>query len=465
MISGYVVESSPQASHSNTFSDAPWTKTDATVGTIKTSWYETYRGNMLENFESSADWIVTGIGTTVVDNTTQYICGTQSVKLNAIGINAATMEKIINWDLSSVNNFVLWLYVENISNTVSNIGIQFSSTADFSKYMNGSIAYTQLRNGWNRILLYKKDTWVSVNGDTWSNKMVRVKFILIPKPFHNISVSFADLRTNYASSKAKIIITFDDNRTSVYEKAYPMMKANNQVGCIGVVTDGVGSVLPHESAIKCSTLEQIKKMYNDGWDVVNHSKTHVDLTTLPALSLNSEVNDAYNYLVSNGFGKSAKFFIYPEGRYNSNVISKVKENHVWARTVKVSPEQNPQITRYNDMEFETSATYVKNKTTLVQAERSVDRIINSGGCVIFIFHGIVDSNPGTWEWLTSDFQSLSKYIKTKMDASQVDVETLSTYFNSFINTSDGNIRSKLMGRTNYNLSIKEVRTRSSSLIN
>ncbi len=135
-----------------------------------------------------------------------------------------------------------------------------------------------------------------------------------------------------ASATPKVIITFDDGDSSVYLKAFPIMKANNQPGVAFIITGRV-SEASGKNGFADLTLTQIKDLYSNGWDISSHTVNHKDLTKKSSSEINNELSISKNWLENSGFTKSSRFFAYPFGGYNSKVIAAVKNNgYLAART-------------------------------------------------------------------------------------------------------------------------------------
>jgi len=229
-----------------------------------------------------------------------------------------------------------------------------------------------------------------------------------------------------AAERPTVIITFDDGWLSVYNKAYPIMQANNQKGVDFVIIDpilGGWSDFTQRS--------QLNILYGAGWDISSHTYSHIALTTGNNTALNYELAASKDWLNANGYPRGAMFLAYPYGDYNSNVIAALKANgYVAARTIEASNTNNMHYNLSSPDIFSLKSYEViggqDNDTTIIN---QIDNIIASNGLLILAFHKIVDTlsanatNAET-EFTTSDFQNVSNYLKNK----NVDVRTLSDYF-------------------------------------
>ncbi len=75
-----------------------------------------------------------------------------------------------------------------------------------------------------------------------------------------------------------LMLHFDDGYPSEFSEAASYMKTKGLRGTIGVVSSFIG-----KSGLM--NITQLQQLYNDGWDLVNHSNTHIDASTKEANSI------------------------------------------------------------------------------------------------------------------------------------------------------------------------------------
>lgn len=246
----------------------------------------------------------------------------------------------------------------------------------------------------------------------------------------------ASTQVTYYVAKAKVMITFDDGWASVNNTAYPIMKSNGQAG-VAFVYPAVNDSLVIDVGSDFMTIAQLDALYMSGWDISSHTYNHVNLTTVNTTVLNSELSRSKAWLESQGYTRSSIFLAYPEGSFNSSVITAAKNNnYVAARTVNPPTD----YARFNNLSGDaifnlTSYETQGGTTTGIMVNNEIDNMLSKGGLLILTFHKIVtvlstDPDNATTEFTTADFQTVSNYLKTKSDAGQLDVVTMSTYFNT-----------------------------------
>jgi peptidoglycan/xylan/chitin deacetylase (PgdA/CDA1 family) len=130
-----------------------------------------------------------------------------------------------------------------------------------------------------------------------------------------------------------IILTFDNGYASHYTNALPALR---QLGWTGVEDLQITGLPSSEGGL---TDTQIRGLIAAGWELDTQGMSHVDLTTLSASQLTSEIASARQTLQTR-YGVPVNWFSYPSGDYNSTVVAAVRAagylgattvNRGWAR--------------------------------------------------------------------------------------------------------------------------------------
>jgi peptidoglycan/xylan/chitin deacetylase (PgdA/CDA1 family) len=375
-------------------------------------------GSQIDNFENLSNWtLIGGIGASREADTVNFKEGAQGIKLIATNGNDSFIDKVISNNFSNTNNFAFWLYVYDASK-FDHVTLYFTSTGSaWSKYFSkGLWGNNTVKTGWNKIVFGKSD-FGTFNGESWNNVMNRVRLRIGPAVGQNVNATVDDLRYDMTGQRAKMIIDFDDAYGNV-TKTLPILSANNQSAVTFVITSGVGN----EGEMN---LADLRSLQSKGWDISSHTVNHANLPTVDDSTQTSELNDSYDWLVTNNFQKSAGFIAYPNGAFNDAVIDKVKKRYILGRaTVSVSTQQhfNPS----DDAEsYIQRIIYILNTTTVQSVKDQINDSINSKLLGVLVFHDIVDSDPATYQYLKADFQIISDYIKSR--STDIDVITYSDY--------------------------------------
>jgi len=378
------------------------------------------QGGLLDNFENLSNWsIQEGSQSADIVNFKE---GSQGLKLITDSSRSAT-DKVINNDFSNTNNIAFWLYVYNAS-TFSNVRIYLTSipSGSWSSYFTNQ--FYGVKTGWNRII-FGKNSFSNYNNESWNNVMTRMRIAIYPFSGSVTSATIDDLRYNVTGKRAKMIISFDDGLINVSTDANPILTANNQPATAFIITGQVGNVGQ-------MNLTDLRNLQTKGWDISSHTISHADLSTLDDSTLINELNGSYDWLVTNNFQKSAGFIAYPYGSFNDKVIDYTKKRYVLGRSI------TPQSTQQHFDNSDDAELYIQrivevyNITTVQYVEDQINDSMNSKLLGELVFHNIVDSNPTTYDYLRTDLQKISDYLKSR--ASDIDVVTYSDYMIPNINS-------------------------------
>lgn len=373
-------------------------------------------------FDMSGNWTVGGIGASQRADTINFKEGSQGLKLIATNGSSAFTDSAISANFSDTNNFVVWTYIENASN-LTFVRLYLTSTGkNWNKYFYDDVWKNGFETGWNK-LVFNKNNFENDGGESWNNIMNRMRLRIGPTGTANINVTFDDIRDNMIGQRAKLMIEFDDGDNSTYTNAYPILKANNQTAISFVVTSYIGNP-------DIMNLDNLRTLQNAGWDISSHTVDHYDLTSLDGVLLTTELNDSYNWLVSNRFQKSAGFISYPYGTFNDLVIDKVKKRYIFGRST--SPDTEFQhFTPDDSIRYIQRTINVYNGTTVQTIENQLNNIINAKLLGILLFHDI-SNYPDIYSYPITDFQTISNYIKSR--SVDIDVVTYNDYVISNINS-------------------------------
>ena len=219
-----------------------------------------------------------------------------------------------------------------------------------------------------------------------------------------------------------ISIVFDDGWGSQYSKAYQKMKEHDMLGNIAVITGNVAGA----PANGYCTLAQLQEMYNAGWDMVSHTKTHISLLGASLADVKTELRNSQQDLAGFGFLRSHKHFVYPGTAYDSQAIGEVKKLYRSARGLGLWYTGWPM---FGDAKYHYGQSiYAINTTPVADITAMVDKIKQFGGYHTFTFHEIIDSPSTQYQYSTSNFNAVIDYIA----ASGIPVVRISDMFGESI---------------------------------
>jgi len=199
-----------------------------------------------------------------------------------------------------------------------------------------------------------------------------------------------------------VILWFDDGLKNTFDVAYPKMKEYGYIGMVSVITDRVGGVFDDGKwrDKPCMSLSELKKLQEDGWEIVSHSRTHSYLNEIPQDQAENEIIGSKKWIEQN-LGILPKAFVYPYDVVVHEDI--VQENYEFQRTYQVGI--------WNGHDNNITVVFIKQGETW-KVDYCLKKIKEDGGFAVFVLHSIVDSPEGPWENTPGEFQSLLSNIST-----------------------------------------------------
>jgi uncharacterized repeat protein (TIGR02543 family) len=234
----------------------------------------------------------------------------------------------------------------------------------------------------------------------------------------------------------KVIFTFDDGWVDTRTVAYDILEAFNFPATVYVCRDLAN--LP-----QFMSTEQIDFLYNEGWDISNHTSNHLAYGTSSEYAATTDLNELYskymlnqNWIINN-FGPRGVFNVaYPSGGYSNDLINQVIKK-IGAMTGRLAEEEGSQPTPLTDsMHFYKIPVYPlesegDNPVTL--AREKIEAAMVTGDTVVFMLHRVlpVAQTPDPYPYLTDvDFTTIVNYVQSQVLANTVDVMTMSEWYYS-----------------------------------
>jgi peptidoglycan/xylan/chitin deacetylase (PgdA/CDA1 family) len=378
-------------------------------------------GILLYNFSSNADWTNGSPGLNAT-NSTFYTEGDSALSINALEGISYWLWRPCLWNFSTAENIGIDIYCPDAS-AVSQLGIHFSSASNASWEKQARVGLkSYLDTGWNRLSL-SKSAFVLEQGESWENTMTKFRVQLDPLA-SNATILIDNLRVNYTGFP-KVIITHDGNYDGIDSLAEPILDYYG-FDCVRYVENyTIGNTGQ-------TTIENLTRQYNKGWDISNHGEKHLDAVTLNETALDREVNLCYSWLTAHGFTRSAKFYCYPFGHYNNAVVATVMEHHVMARDSTTGRYEK----HYNASEVGSRRMYqlkgvtVTNKTTIASVMAAINSSLSTNGILVLIFHSLSTTSgalPANY-WNATSYNQTMELLKTYQTENKLQVVTLSEYY-------------------------------------
>jgi peptidoglycan/xylan/chitin deacetylase (PgdA/CDA1 family) len=356
------------------------------------------KATVIQNFQTGHGWTKATLGA-LVDDTTDWVKGTQCVKLTTDGASGACVCK--KTGLTAINftgrQPIVWIKV-NDQSRVWELSLYLSSDNLTSHFYIFDIKTNQLDSGkWIPLVLSFTNATV-----TGTPNRAAINSIQFRAKDNGSSLPF-DLKIGGIGSVAEASagvcsITFDDNWASAYDVARPIMDAYNFAGTMYTIPDAVGTT-------NYMTLAQLKKLQDEaGWDVAGHHQTN--LTTLQ--NPDYAVRSVKKWLGENGFHKGLSEFAYPNGAYNDDVIAAVKRHFRSGRSI-IEKAEVPMPADL--MRLKVLQCY--NTVAPATIAAAVTAALTNKDWLILVFHKIVTTATVSTEYSTANFTTVIGDIATQ----------------------------------------------------
>ena len=128
------------------------------------------------------------------------------------------------------------------------------------------------------------------------------------------------LKNNKDLPEKTVALTIDDAFSSIYKKAWPLLREKRLPFTIFVSTEPVKS-----NSKNYMNWEQVKEMANNGVTIGHHTQNHFHLVGKKKETIISEIEEASNDFLKN-LGYTPNIFAYPYGEYSSE-IKQITKNY------------------------------------------------------------------------------------------------------------------------------------------
>lgn len=201
------------------------------------------------------------------------------------------------------------------------------------------------------------------------------------------------------------IVTFisDDNKSDFLSIEKPIFDKYKIKSTLAVITDTVGS----EDSL---TLEQLKQLQEEGFEVVSHSKTHsknifkaseYDLNSVSDENILEEYKESSEWLKSNGF-KGFDVIVYPWGEFGNETYRYIE---LASKYYKYGINATPYNKDYNDMYI--NRLFLNKNNSIDKYKKAIDKIIENNGWLILGIHS------NTEEMSSEYLEEIISYMQNK----------------------------------------------------
>lgn len=345
----------------------------------------------------------------------------------------------LNEDGTDFDGIGLMFYMPNTT-TMSVLNVFLSATGGYGA---GDYAYRGVntvdgkldsiggspRGGWNWIYLPKSIfTLGTLDMTDPSNLMMMIG---IRMPANSGSIDLSSLWWNLPKPTAQAVITFDDAYASVYTEAFPYMQARGIKGTVYICGSLVG-------VTDYLTLPQLQELHDAGWDICNHSYTHVNATDYNTPELVREyMNDVARndrWLADNGFYRGRKHYAYPNGTATLGLhdVAIEEAGYKTARVINSTGTGAQHIigtpNRYMiPAKGVTSTVTVSDMTTKLDNVQGIGTTIAEGGRAAFSYFHEIKDEVGNIYWSPANFEAYIDDLYARIQAGNFEAKTITEW--------------------------------------
>ncbi|MCW2276664.1 polysaccharide deacetylase family protein [Heliophilum fasciatum] len=305
--------------------------------------------------------------------------------VRALQVTGNRIHIVINgsWDVSQADALAVDIYPHAAPSLLTSLVIKFFAGEGKRKgFSSGEIkARIRVDRQWQTVAVRKSD-FLAFGGAT-VNDWAAIQGCEVTATGDARGLSLDDLRgVRYGTKRGKVIVRFDDGFQSVYAVALPYMARKGLVGFASVIVGNIGKIIEGRLHM---TVEQIRALQSQGWDISSHTMSHPSLPNLdgnPAL-LEYEIGASYRWLRHHGFAQGAQFFVFPGHQVSAMSYQKARDYHTLAYGGADCIDTFPPLGRWT-----MHSTICENRTA-AQIQALIDDCANHGGLLTITFHDLV----------------------------------------------------------------------------
>ena len=271
------------------------------------------------------------------------------------------------------------------------------STNEFSALLNGLASLNEYDN-------YKNEIAAARDGEV--NLLTKVKKIDEHLEHNILEATKRNLINTSNYKKEPTFVFIDDDGTKQFlTKLKPIFDKKGYKCGISIVAEKVESV----SGKYYMCLDDLKKLQNEGYEILNHSNTHSNVHWRDSIDLDlieKDIKDGQNFMLKNGF-PLYDILVYPYGLFNDNKNSICNVAKKYCR-VGINASNN--LKTYNDTPCDNmylERIFLNKNADITYYTNMIDECIENNGWMIFGTHSGSDEIDGEY------LEQIINYIESK----------------------------------------------------
>jgi len=255
------------------------------------------------------------------------------------------------------------------------------------------LTYRMKGTGYQQIQVSRNDFSVSSGSPAWDN-IQRIAFRTLSSGI----IRMGKIET-YSPRYALCTLWHDDGYESFYTKVYEYLKTKNMRAVSALIGEYIG-----ESNFL--DIPKIKEMMSYGMEFINHTYSHVNLTTLSLLQAEYEVAKGLETLLNLGAGKSAYYLSVP-GSHTNDAVNAIFKKYATVCKLRTGLERIPVFEPMN------LQRQLPEQTTPVSTITGwIDTAIANKLWLILVFHNIKDVPSDQYDYATANYNAVIDYLDT-----------------------------------------------------
>lgn len=350
-------------------------------------------------------------GSANLNDTSQYVLGTQSASLTTDGAaTAKTLKKTAMTAVSATGRQpVFWVKMDDQTRLAAcQLYLGDTNLANNYKWdLKSSATQKWTPDGlWHRVVL----SWgeATITGTPTRSAITDAQFRVVDDATGAVTVHFNGWGLVAESStwpNGVVSLTFDDTYASHYNLVRPKLDQYGMPATAYIIQDYVGQG-------GRMTLQNLVDMQRfNGWEIAGHSTTgavhSARFNTMDAASLAKEFSDIRSWLAANGF--TGDHVAYPGGEFNDTVLDATERFFTGGVTVYQRPETLPPARRSKIRR----GGYVTSATATATLTAAIDAAVTNKEWLVFGFHDVLTTTGVSTDYSTANFNTVIDYLATK----------------------------------------------------
>ncbi len=197
-----------------------------------------------------------------------------------------------------------------------------------------------------------------------------------------------------------VTLTFDDGWLNQYQYAVPKLKQAGFKATFFIIS----RQLSDNGFPAFMSQAQVKELYNSGFEIGGHTRTHRPLTSLSSTEQQDEISGGRQDLIAMGI-TPVNALAYPFGDYDGNTITITKNAGFTSARSTLNGSTDPVTDHY-----QLPRQSIENTTTLSQVQGWVNDAMTNKTWLILVIHQ-VDTNNDRYTVSPTIFNQIIDYLK------------------------------------------------------